>query len=188
MRAACYASLALFMSLAQSAMADPIHFSTSGQFDLSSGTVALSGISNATADLSVPLGSIPLIGGQAQGSTPFHIRFEFDGGLPSIEVAGSIGWIGYSSNEFIENPVVTTSATSAQIDLYPTIFQEMLAHPDWIRTTSYAGYLPSTSISMTVQPYDPFEVKSIPEPSMALVFTTGLAALTGWARRRRVKD
>ncbi len=123
--AACCVGLALIASLAQSAAADPIHFSTSGQFELSTGTVALSGVSDAPADEGILLGTIPLTeGDEAQVSTPFQIRFDFDGGLPSIEVAGSIGRVNYNSNEFIGNPVVTTSATSAQIDLYPTIFPE----------------------------------------------------------------
>lgn len=186
MRAACCVGLALIAWFAQSATADPIHFSTSGQFELSTGTVALSGVSDAPADEGILLGTIPLTAGdEAQGSTSFQIRFEFDGGLPSIEVAGTIGQIRYNANEFIGNPVVTTSATSAQIDLYPTIFQDMIAHPDWIRTTSYTGYMPTTHMFMAVHPFDPNEIKTVPEPSTALVFVAGLVGLAGWGRRRK---
>lgn len=185
MRSACYAALALGFLFAQSATADPIHYSTSGQFEHSKGTLDLIGVSNAPADAWLPLGSIAVTGGETTGSTPFHVHFEFNGALPSIDVSGAIGWVGYNSNEFIENPVVTTSATAAQFSLYPIIFQDMLAHPDWIRTTSYASDSPTTHISMSVAPYDPNEVKTVPEPSTALLFVVGAVGLTGWSHQRR---
>src|SRR4051794_3833165 len=82
--------------LAQTATAEPILYSTSGHFDLAAGTLVLSGVSDAPTDANatqhgILLGSVSV--GQVAGFlgvAPFQVQFQFSGGLPSINVSGTV--------------------------------------------------------------------------------------------------
>jgi hypothetical protein len=190
MRTTSLAGLLSLVVFAQTATADPILYSTSGQFDIAAGTLVLAGVTDASPSANILLGSVSV--GQVQGPlgvAPFHIQFQFSGGLPSIDLSGTVPFsLGYNGGQIIENPAVTTTATTAQAGLYPAIFQEMLAHPDWVRTTSFrSDERPTMEIGLSVRPFDPSEPVVVPEPASALVFAAGLAACgygVGRARRR----
>lgn len=184
----CFALMSLH---AQSALADPIVFSTTGRFELPTGTAELIGVNGAPGESEdYYVGEVPYHMGDAGAhNTPFHLRFEFNGGLPAIEVSGTVRFMGYNLGVLVENPVVTSTADLSQQNLYPTFFQEMLAHPEWLRTNSFSTSEPTdtTTLAFSVQlrPFDPNDPELIPEPSTALVFATGLLGAAGWNWRRR---
>lgn len=184
-----FAILALIVGLLVpgSAPAAPVLFSTSGDFAFPSATTTLTGVTNAKPQDRLLIGAIPIPpadGMHHLGDTPFHLHFQFTNGLSPIDVSGIVRSIGYNTDWPIRNPVVTTSAASADLGLYPAVFQSMLAHPDWLHSTSFAGAAPTMELVMTVHPEDPFEIRPVPEPSSVVVFAMALAGL-GWRARRR---
>ena len=123
-----------------SAVAEPIRFSTSGQFDLASGTVDLAGVSDAAPEgKNFVIGAVPVAGmaGRPLGSVPFRLQFQFNNDLPSIDVSGTVGSLGYNPWLPVLDPTVSTSATQEQLGLYPAAFRDLIAHPDWFHTTSF---------------------------------------------------
>ena len=167
-----------------SAHASPITFSTSGSFELPTGKVDLVGVTGATAGDSLVLGAIP-VGDYAEtlGDAPFRLKIEFDG-LPSIDVGGTIPWIGYNPDMPVQDVVVSTAATPDQVGLYPDVFQRLLAHPEWMHTTSFRGDRSSFDLSMSVHLDDPGAILPVPEPSTALVVVAAFAGMAWKARRR----
>ena len=122
-----------------SAVAEPIRFSTSGQFDLASGTVDLAGVSDAAPEgKNFVIGAVPVAGVEGPlGSVPFRLQFQFNNDLPSIDVSGTVGSLGYNPWLPVLDPTVSTSATQEQLGLYPAAFRDLIAHPDWFHTTSF---------------------------------------------------
>ncbi|AMV36311.1 PEP-CTERM sorting domain-containing protein [Planctomyces sp. SH-PL62] len=177
-----------FGVLSASAQASPVRFSTSGSFVLPAGTVELAGKTDVTiGDGPLSLGTLPIgenPGGL--GAAPFQVKFTFDG-LPEIQVSGTIAWLGYNANMPVHDTVVTTSATSNQIGLYPEVFQRLIAHPDWMHTTSYQGYLTDMEVTFAVNPFDPDAPRTVPEPSTALLAVAAFAGLAWKARRRSLR-
>lgn len=167
-----------------SAQASPIPFSTSGSFELPVGKVDLAGVTNSTAEGFLVLGTIT-VGDypNALGEASFQLKFEFDG-LPAINVGGTIPWIGYNPDMPVRDVVVSTTATVDQIGLYPELFRQLLAHPDWMHTTSFRSDLPSFELALSVHPEDPGAIRPVPEPSAALVVVAAFAGLAWKARRR----
>lgn len=172
-------------ALSASAQASPIQFSTSGRFELPAGPVDLVGRSNATADNDfLSLGTISVgANAGALGETPFHLTFAFDG-LPSIDVGGTITWIGYNPDMPVMDTTVTTTATPDQIGLYSDVFQRLIAHPDWLHTTSFRGDQPSFDLAFSVHPEDPGAIRPVPEPSAVVIVAAAFAGLAWKARRR----
>ena len=172
-------------ALSASAQASPISFSTTGRFELPAGSVDLVGRSNAAADSDfLSLGTISVgANAGALGETPFHLTFAFDG-LPSIDVGGKVGWIGYNPDMPVLDTTATTTAASDQIALYPEVFQRLLAHPDWMHTTSFRGDQPSFNIAFSVHPEDPGAIRPVPEPSAVVIVAAAFAGLAWKARRR----
>jgi len=169
-----------------SATADAIRFSTSGQFRLASGTVDLDGVSDVVATDGFPIGAIPVgdIAGP-MGDAPFRLQFRFDHDLPPIDVSGTAPSLGYNPDLPALDPVASTSATEDQLSLYPVPFRDLIAHPDWLHTTSFrSDDRPTMQILMSVHPEDPSAVRVVPEPSTAVILATTLAGL-GWRSRRR---
>ncbi|APW60771.1 PEP-CTERM sorting domain-containing protein [Paludisphaera borealis] len=170
------------------AAADPIRFSTSGRFELAAGTGELAGVTDATPADSILIGAVPVDGfTDPLGSTAFHIQFKFNGDLPTIDVSGTATYLAYNPDLPVLDAVVSTSATSAQIGLYPELFQRLIAHPDWLHTTSFlSDHLPTMAIGLSVHPEDPGAIRPVPEPS-SLLFVAMAAAGLGWRARRRLR-
>lgn len=170
------------------AAAEAVRYSTSGQVALGYGTIPLQGVTDvALADDGkfLSFGSIPSrgqAGGMMQGD--FRVRFDFREGLPSIDVAGTIGWVGYNFDMPAIDPVVTTSATAAEIARYPAVFRDLLAHPDWLHTSSFNNGVSPVIIGASVHVEDPNELRPVPEPSTLLAFGLALAGV-GWRAARR---
>lgn len=169
-----------------SAQASPISFSTSGRFELPAGPVDLVGRTDAAADNDfLSLGTISAAGNPGSlGETPFRLTFAFDG-LPSIDVGGTVGWLGYNPDMPVLATTVATTATPDQVGLYPEIFQRLLAHPDWMHTTSFRGNLTEFDIAFSVHPEDPGATRPVPEPSAILIVAAAFAG-TAWKARRRL--
>lgn len=170
--------------------AEPVLYSTSGDFTLPSGTVSITGMTNADPQSVLGMGTVPTGPIVTSGlvDSPFHLEFTFNNGLPPIDVTGAVRSITYDTDWPIVNSVVTTSATSAQIPLYPTNFQNLIAHPDWLHSTSfYSPYspLPTMPVMLSVHPEDPHEIRPVPEPSTLALFATTLVGLAWRATKRR---
>jgi hypothetical protein len=179
-------ALAIGLLLPAAAGADPIRFSTSGDLDFAQGTKPLSGVTDAAPGDWILIGSTPIPSDwtTALGDTPFHLEFQFNNNLPAIDVSGTIPWIGYNPDMPVQDVHVSTSATQAELGLYPTLFQNLLANPDWLHSTSYASSGTPLEVMMSVHPEDPLELRPVPEPSTVLIFAIGLGGL-GWRARRR---
>ena len=170
-----------------SAVAEPILFSTSGQFDLATGTVDLAGVSDAAPDeKNFEIGAVPVAGVAGPlGSVPFRLQFQFNNNLPAIDVSGTVGSFGYNPWLPVLDPAVSTSATQEQLALYPAAFRNLIAHPDWFHTTSFRDdSTPMMGLFASVEPYDSTRIRPVPEPSPLMVFAITLAGL-GWQARRR---
>jgi PEP-CTERM motif len=182
--------LALAAGSSRDVKADPVLFSTSGHFDLLSGTGNLVGVNNVGA-ASHQVGTIPLGDQPApQAEVPFHIQFRFNDGLPPIDVTGTVNHDIYYNPDFsVLDPVVTTSATLAQRGLYPADFQDLIVHPDWLHLTSFGGWfswgIEPLGITFSVHPEDPNEVRVVPEPSSVAVFAMAMIGLGCRLRRKR---
>ncbi len=177
-------ALAMGLLHATPAAAVPIRFSTSGTFDLPSGPTDLIGASGLEPSDNLKIGSIKVEGIDGPvGDSEFHVRFKFDNDLPTIDVSGAIRSFGYNPDMPVLHPVVSTSATSAQVGMYPEVFQNLLAHPDWIHTSSFRNYLPEMSVVMSVHPQDPGALRPVPEPSSILFAALACAGLAWRARR-----
>ncbi|WP_165251366.1 PEP-CTERM sorting domain-containing protein [Paludisphaera soli] len=176
-------------ALSSTAQAQPIRFSTSGTFELPAGPVEMIGKTDATAEAGgLIIGAVPVGGNPgALGSTPFQLKFAFDG-LPDIEVGGTILNLGYNPDLPVQDVIATTTAASAQIRQYPEMFQRLLAHPDWMHTTSFRGDRPIMELAIWVHPEDPNSARPVPEPSTALVALAAIAGLAWKARRRTTGD
>ena len=130
------------------ASADPIRFSTSGTFDLPSGPTALAGVTDASPGDSIQIGSLPVDGVEgALGASAFHVQIKFNADLPAIDVRGVMPSLGYSPDSPALDTVVSTSATPAQTGLYPQLFQNLIAHPDWLQTRAIRGVQPTMAIA-----------------------------------------
>jgi len=166
------------------AQASPIPFSASGSFKLPAGAVELGGTPDAMSDQMVVLGTIPVDGNPGSlGDATFDLKLSFDG-LPDIDVSGVIPSIGYNPDLPVLNAVVTTTATPDQIGLYPDLFQKLIAHPDWMHTTSFRGDRPIMELGLSVHLEDPNAIRPVPEPSTALIVAAAFAGLACQARRR----
>src|SRR5262245_55414014 len=95
-------ALAAGLFSSTTALASPIFFSTSGTFDLPSGTAPLLGVTDATPqdDDDVVIGAVPAsqlpVG--PESNTPFQLHFTFNNGLKPIDVSGVIPSIGYNTD------------------------------------------------------------------------------------------
>lgn len=182
-------AIALLAGLAVSSpsQAAPIRFSASGSFELPAGAVELAGAPGemeASGGSAVRLGTIPVGGNSGPlGDAPFRLTLSFEG-LPDIDVRGEIPSIGYNPDLPVRNAVATTSATPDQIGLYPDVFQRLIAHPDWLHTTSFRGPLPDMEIGLSVHAEDLGVIRPVPEPSTALIAASAFAGLA-WRSRRR---
>jgi hypothetical protein len=84
------------------------------------------------------------------------------------------------------DPTVSTSATQGQLALYPAAFRDLIAHPDWFHTTSFRDdSTPMMELLGSAGPYDPTQIRPVPEPSSILVFAITLAGLGRQVRRRK---
>ncbi len=176
-------------ALTPSVQAQPIRFSTSGTFELPAGPVDLIGRDDATAEAGgLIIGAVPVDANPGTlGATPFQLRFAFDG-LPDIAVSGTIPWIGYNPDMPVQDVLATTTAASDQIRQYPEMFRRLLAHPDWMHTTSFRGDRPIMELAVWVHPENPDAMRPVPEPSTALVALAAIAGLAWKARRRTTGD
>ena len=117
---------------------------------------------------------------------PFRLQFRFNNDLPPIDVSGTVGSLGYNPWLPVLDPTVSTSATQEQLALYPAAFRDLIAHPDWFHTTSFRDdSTPMMDLFGSAGPYDPTQIRPVPEPSSILVFAITLAGLGRQARRRR---
>ena len=171
------------------AIGDVIRFSTSGRFDLTSGNAGFVGVSNIVPSDTFALGTIsipsgPLAGYPGEGT--FSIQFQFNNELPAITITGMIAMPGYNFDEPVLNSLVFTSATAAQLALYPDLFQRLIAHPNWLHTSSFDnGSGERVLIGASVHVEDPNEVRPIPEPSSVIAFGIALAGISWRVRRGR---
>jgi hypothetical protein len=180
------APIALLAVLAVStpSQASPIPFSVSGSFELPTGAVDLAGELDTTVSERFVLGTIPVDANPGSlGDAPFQLRFAFDG-LPAIEVSGVIPSIGYNPDLPVQGAVVTTTATPDQVGLYPDLLQRLIAHPDWMHTSSFRGDRSQMELGLSVHPEDPGAIRPVPEPSTALIVAAAFAGLA-WKVRRR---
>ena len=167
------------------ASADPIRFSTSGTFDLPSGPTALAGVTDASPGDSIQIGSLPVDGVEgALGASAFHVQIKFNADLPAIDVRGVMPSLGYSPDSPALDTVVSTSATPAQTGLYPQLFQNLIAHPDWLHTMAFRGVQPTMAIALSVHPDLGGGVRPVPEPSSVVIVAMACVGL-GWRARRR---
>jgi hypothetical protein len=181
-------ALAIGLWNSSPAVADPIRFSTSGHFDMPAGTGELAGVTDAAPGDSVLIGTVPVDGiNGVLGATAFHIQFKFNTDLPPIDVSGTATYFGYNPDLPVLDSVVSTSATSAQVGLYPELFQKLIAHPDWLHTTSFrSDNLPTMAVALSVHPEDPGAIRPVPEPSSLVIVAMACAGL-GWRTRRRLR-
>jgi hypothetical protein len=171
-----------------SATAEPIRFSTSGLFDLATGTVKLAGVSDAAPEgQNFAIGAVPVAGVEGPlGNVPFRLQFRFNNDLPPIDVSGTVGSLGYNPELPVLDPAVSTTATLEQLALYPAAFRDLIAHPDWFHTTSFRDdSTPMMDLFGSAGPYDPAQIRPVPEPSSILIFAITLAGLGRQVRRRR---
>jgi hypothetical protein len=179
-------AIALLAGLAVStpSQASPIPFTVSGRFGLPAGAVDLAGELDTTVSDRFVLGTIPVDANPGSlGAAPFHLRFVFEG-LPAIEVSGVIPSIGYNWDLPVRDAVVITTASPDQIGLYPDLLQRLIAHPDWMHTTSFRSDRPNMELGLSVHPEDPGAIRPVPEPSSALIVAAAFAGLA-WKVRRR---
>ncbi|WZO96514.1 PEP-CTERM sorting domain-containing protein [Isosphaeraceae bacterium EP7] len=177
---------AVLESPTQDAAVQAVLVSTSGTLETSWGPRTLIGVANADASGDgIKLGSIAV--GQ-RNDNPWagilHLQFQFNNGLPSINLDGRVRWLAYNPMESLINPKVATTANEAQLALYPPIFQRMIAHPDWIRTISFGSNNPTMDIALAAQPKTPGDAVVVPEPSTLATFSAALIGM-GWHTRRR---
>jgi hypothetical protein len=177
---------AVIASPTQDAAVQAVLVSTSGTLETSWGPRTL--IGEAGTDASgdgIRLGSIAV---GERNDNPWagilHLQFQFNNGLPSINLDGRVRWLAYNPMESLINPKVATTANEAQLALYPPIFQRMIAHPDWIRTISFGSKSPTMDIALSVQPKSPGDAVVVPEPSTLVAFATALVGM-GWRTRRQ---
>lgn len=170
------------------AAAVPIRFSTSGTYELPGASGDFVGVNDADPGDSIPVGALRVEGLTGPlGSMAFHLQFRFSNDLPAIDVSGTIQYPGYNPDLPVLDSVVSTSATSAQIGLYPELFQKLLAHPDWIHTTSFrSDNMSMMNIGLSVHAEDPGAIRPVPEPSSIAFVAMTLAGL-GWRARRRLR-
>jgi hypothetical protein len=177
---------AVLSSPTTDAAVQAILVSTSGTIETSWGPRTLHGVSDADASGdTLKLGSIAV--GQ-RNDNPWagivHLQFQFSNGLPAINLDGRVRWLAYNPMESLINPAVATTASSAQIALYPPIFQRLIAHPDWIRTISFGSNSPTMDIALSAQPKTPGDAVVVPEPSTLATFAVAFLGM-GWINRRR---
>jgi hypothetical protein len=178
-------ALAIGLWNATPASADPIRFSTSGTFDLPTGSTELAGVTDATPGASIQIGTLPLDGVEgALGASAFHVQIKFNDDLPAIDVRGTMPSLGYSPDLPVHDTVVSTSATSAQIGLYPQLFRNLIAHPDWLHTMSFRGLQSTMAVALSVHPELSGIIQPVPEPSSIVIVALACAGL-GWRARRR---
>jgi hypothetical protein len=151
---------------------------------MTGGAVDLGGEPDVMSDNQILLGSLHVDGvPSAAGHTPFAVVFSFDG-LPDIEVRGVIPTIGYNPDQPVQSVLVSTRATPDQLNHYPYLFQQLVAHGDWLHTTSFRSDLPDMEVALSVHPEDPGDIRPVPEPSTALIVAAAFAGLAWKARRR----
>lgn len=177
-------ALAVGLLQAGPASASPIRFSTSGTFELPTGSTELSGVTDAAPADSIQIGTLPVDGVEgALGASAFHVQIKFNEDLPAIEVRGTMPSLGYSPDLPVHDAVVSTSATADQIGLYPQLFQNLIAHPDWLHTMAFRGLQSTMAVALSVHPDLGGGVQPVPEPSSVVIVALACGALA-WRVRR----
>ena len=183
-------ALAAFLACATQARGDAITYSTTGNFVLPTLSTAIIGVYQApVADYfllgSIPQGSLT----DPYGPSSFQVQVQFSDGLPPINLSGTIGYVTYNFDEPVAHAAVLTTASAAQIASYPDVFQRLIAHPDWLHTTSfYSGDgVDNLPVYASVHVEDPLETRPVPEPSSVAIFGLVLAGIArrAWAKSRR---
>lgn len=159
--------------------------STSGRFETTWGSRDLIGftskdLSGLSASDSLSLGSIAVGDRQADKWTgTFKIEIHFANGLPSVELAGEVGWLGYNPAEAVINPSIKTIASDEQIGLYPELIQRLIESPTSMRSMSFAADpgRPLMEFAVISTPISPGDPVLTPEPASWAMFALALSGL-----------